>query len=123
MGLVANVIENLGVPTVCLSMIPPLTRRTGAPRVVGVAHPMGLAMGLPGDHDRQRAVLRQTLDAAVAMDTPRSYTELHFDWPETRSKAMREPDPPPPIAQLLKHKPWLLRRLISGQPPGITVVR
>ena len=33
--------RQIGVATACLSMIPPLTRNTGAPRVVGLAHPMG----------------------------------------------------------------------------------
>ena len=117
MGLVANVVEAAGVATACLSMIPPLTRNTGAPRVVGVAHPMGLPMGRPGDADTQRAVLRAALEAAAAMASPRSYTELPFSWPERRSVAMREPDPPPPIVQLLTRKPWLVPRLAGGHIP------
>ncbi len=118
MGLVANVIEANGTPTCCLSMIPPLTVATGAPRVVGVAHPLGLPFGLPGDTGGQRAVLETTLRAAAGMTVPRSYAELPFVWPEPRSKAIREPEPPPPIAQLLKHKPWLIPRLVSGHLPA-----
>ena len=117
MGLVANVIEASGTPTVCISTIPPLTRNTGAARVVGLSHPMGLTMGRPGDHDGQRAVLRATLEAGAAMSEPRSYVELPFRWPEPRSVAIREPDPLPPIAQLLSKKPWLLPRLVSGRLP------
>ncbi len=117
MGLVANVVEAAGVPTACLSMIPPLTRNTGAPRVVGVAHPMGTPMGPPGDAETQRAVLRAALEAAAAMTEPRSSAELPFVWPGRRSAAMREPDPPPPIAQLLTRKPWLLPRLAGGRIP------
>jgi hypothetical protein len=116
-GLVANVIEDAGIPTACLSMIPPLTRATGAPRVVGVAHPMGLPFGAPGDADRQGAVLRGALEAAAAMTAPRSYAELPLVWPEPRSQAIRHPDPPPPIAQLLARKPWLLPKLASGDIP------
>ncbi len=117
MGLVANVIEDLGVPTVCLSLIPPLTVNTGAPRVVGLAHPMGLPVGLPGHVDQQRAVVQAALEAGAAMTEPRSYTELPFQWPERRSQAIRESDPPPPIVQLLTSKPWLLPRLVSGNLP------
>lgn len=98
-------------------MIPPLTRGTGAPRVIGLAYPMARAFGRPGDADGQREVLRATLQAAAAMTEPRSYTELSFEWPEPRSQAIREPDPPPPISQLLSKKPWLLPRLISGRLP------
>ena len=117
MGLVANVVEAAGIATACLSMIPPLTRNTGAPRVVGVAHPMGMPMGRPGDAPTQRAVLQAALEAAASMTRPRSYAELPFVWPERRSTAMREPDPPPPIAQLLTKKPWLLPRLAGGRIP------
>jgi hypothetical protein len=118
-GLVANVIEAAGVPTACLSMIPPLTRATGAPRVIGIAYPIGLPIGRPGDADGQRAVLSAALQAAaVTCVTPRSYVELPFEWPEPRSKAIREPDPPPPITQLLTRKPWLVPKLASGNIPS-----
>ena len=110
-------IEASGVATICMSAIPPLTCNTGAPRVIGVAHPMGLTMGQPGDSHGQRAVLRAVLENGWAMTEPRSYAELPCVWPEPRSKAIREPDPPPPIAQLLTKRPWLLPRLISGRLP------
>jgi hypothetical protein len=74
-------------------------------------------MGRAGDHDGQRAVLRDTLEAGAAMTEPRSYVELPHRWPEPRSVAIREPDPLPPIAQLLAKKPWLLPRLVSGRLP------
>ena len=115
--LVANVIETAGVATACLSLMPPLTVNTGAPRVIGVPHPPGLPMGLPGDADGQRTVLREALEATASMDAPRSYHELDRTWPERRSQAIREADPPPPIAQLLSRKPWLLPRLVSGRLP------
>ena len=117
MGLVANCIEDAGIPTVCLSLIPPLTRATGAPRVVGVGHPMGLPLGLPDDAVNQRELLHAVLEAATEMKQPRSYVELPRQWPERRSVAMREPQTPPPIAQLLTKKPWLLSRLIAGDVP------
>ncbi len=56
MGLVANVIEDTGIPTACLSMIPPLTRNTGAPRVVGLAYPMGLPFEWP---ERRSEAIRE----------------------------------------------------------------
>jgi len=78
---------------------------------------MGLPLGLPHEVELHRAVLQAALEAAAAMTDSRSYTELPFQWPERRSQAIREPDPPPPIAQLLSAKPWLLPRLISGHLP------
>ncbi len=118
MGLVANVVEAAGVATACLSMIPPLTRNTGAPRVVGVAHPMGLPIGRPGDAERPAGGPAGGPGSRRGDGGTRaSYVELPFVWPERRSTAMREPDPPPPIARLLTKKPWLLPRLAGGHIP------
>ena len=87
--------------------------------MVGVAHPMGMPMGRPGDAETQRAVLRRRARGRCGdVRSPRSYTELPFVWPERRSAAMREPEPPPPIAQLLTKKPWLLPRLAGGRIPA-----
>ena len=44
-------LEASGIATVCLSMIPELTRATGAPRVAGIAYPLSRPMGRPGDAD------------------------------------------------------------------------
>lgn len=110
-------IEAAGVGTICLSTIPPLTRNTGAARVVGLSHPMGSTLGRPGDADGQREVLRAALEAGASLTEPRGYVELPFEWPERRAEAIREPDPPPPIAQLLTRRPWLLPRLVSGRLP------
>jgi hypothetical protein len=78
---------------------------------------MGLPVGLPGHSDEQRTVVRAALEAAAPMNSPRRYAELPFQWPERRSRAIREPSTPPPIVQLLTRKPWLLPKLVSGEIP------
>ena len=78
---------------------------------------MGRTMGQPGDANGQRAVLRGALETGAGLARPRSYVELPFEWPERRPLAIREPDPAPPIAQLLTRRPWLFPRLLSGRLP------
>jgi len=115
-GLVQRVLEASGIPTVTLSWIPELTRAVGVPRLAGIGYPSGRSLGMPHDADGQRAVLRATLEVLERARGPDTYVELPFEWPESRAQAINAAKiPPPPIAQLLMKKPWLLPRLYSGQ--------
>jgi hypothetical protein len=118
-GLVQRVLEASGIPTVALSMIPDLTRAVGVPRLAGISYPMGRPLGRPGDADGQRAVLRATLTLLASASGPDSYVELPFEWPESPAQARNASKglPPPPIAELLHRKPWLLPRLYGGRIP------
>jgi hypothetical protein len=119
-GLVQRVIEQSGIPTVALSMIPAFTRATGVPRLAGIAYPMSRPMGAPGDADGQRAVLASLLGLLEVATSSDTYVELPFIWPETPAQARRGSDVNPPIAQLLVRKPWLLPRLYTGEVPEET---
>ena len=102
-------------------MIPDLTRSVGVPRLAGISYPMGRPLGRPHDADGQRAVLRATLALLASASRPDSYVELPFVWPETPAKARNASRDlaPPPIAELLRKKPWLLPRLYSGRMPHV----
>ncbi len=117
MGLVARVLEASGIATVCLSMIPDLTRAAGAPRLAGIAYPMSRPMGRPGDADGQRSVLAATLDLLATARAPGAYVELPHEWPESPARARQGSDVHPPISRLLARKPWLLPRLYAGEIP------
>lgn len=119
MGLVQRVLEENGIPTVTLSMIPELTRAVGVPRLAGISYPMGRPLGRPHDAAGQRAVLRATLALLAAASGPDTYVELPFEWPESPAQArnVSKDLAPPPIVELLKKKPWLLARLYSGRLP------
>jgi len=71
-------------------------------------------MGRPHDADGQRAVLRAALGVLEAAAAPGTYVELPFEWPESPVQARRAEHVAPPIAALLRRKPWLLARLIAG---------
>ena len=118
MGLVQRVLEAEGLPTVSLSMIPDFTRAVGVPRLAGIAYPMSRPMGRPGDAPGQREVLRALLGVLDSAKEPGTYVELPFAWPETPAQARAGSDVHPPIARHLALRPWLLRRLYSGEIPG-----
>ena len=99
-------------------MIPDFTAAPGAPRVAALAYPMGRPMGRPGDADGQRAVLRAALSVLEEAEAPGAVTTLPFTWPEPAKSVRREPlSEPPPIAKLLRQKPWLYLKLVTGEIP------
>lgn len=121
MGLVQRVLEASGIATVTLSWMPELTRAVGVPRLAGIAYPDGRTVGRVGDAEGQRAVLRATLELLERATGPDTYVELPFEWPETRAEAIKaaRDHPPPPIADLLVRKPWLLPAFYRGEIPAL----
>ena len=71
-------------------------------------------MGQPGDVEGQRNVLNATLAVLETANEPDTYVELPFQWPEI---PVAEEQELPPIAQLLRRKPWLIPRLYAGDIP------
>jgi hypothetical protein len=109
--------EQAGLSTVTLSPIPDLTASVGAPRVAAISHPLGRLFGRPGDTEGQKDVLRASLRVLETADTPGTIVDLPFEWPESPSRAKASSSAEPPIATLLKRRPWLLPKLISREPP------
>jgi len=114
-GLAAREIENAGMSTVVLSVMPEVTAAAGAPRVVGIGRPPGCPLGDPGDADGQRQVLRATLEALARIDEPGGRLDLDAQGPPRSQRY--HPEEPVPIVQLIKRKPWLAARLMSGDIP------
>jgi hypothetical protein len=114
---VQRAIEERGIATVSLSMIPEFTASVGAPRVAGVEFPFGRPLGLPGDRAGQRAVLQAALDVVASAPAPGTVTQLPFVWPQSPGEAGGEPPVPPPIVALVKRKPWLVVKLLSRDIP------
>jgi hypothetical protein len=106
-----------GLTTITLSSIPNLTASVSAPRVAALEYPLGRPFGQPGDAQGQRAVLRATLKALEEINTPGTVQSLPFEWPESPKKARSHPPKPPPIAQYLRRRPWLLPKLFARDIP------
>ena len=117
MGLVASAIEAAGIPTLCLSNVPDLTRAVGVPRMVALEYPFGRTLGQPGDVEGQTEVLRAVFNALTSLSFPGSEVHLPFRWPEPRGNAISHPSEPPPIAVYLKRHPWHLPRFMAREFP------
>ncbi len=104
--------------TVTLSTIHELTAAVGVPRVAAIEYPQGRPFGVPGDSAGQTNVLRAALELVERATVPGAVAHLPFEWPERRGQVRSDPPVPPPIATLLKRKPWLLPRLLRRDPPA-----
>jgi len=80
-GLVARVVEERGIATVCISTGRDLTAQVMPPRTLFVNHPMGNAFGAPGDVAMQRAILEQALNLAVNADHGGVLVDAPVAWP------------------------------------------
>lgn len=101
-------------------MIPDFTAAPGVPRVAAIAYPMSRPLGRPNDSDGQRNVLRAALRVVEQAEKPGTVVTLPFVWPEPAKLVRRQSlEEPPPIAKLLKAKPWLYFKLLSGEIPTV----
>ncbi len=82
MGLVARVVEHMGIPTVNVSTGRDITALVRPPRSLFINRPMGNTFGRPGDAGGQREILRQALNFAVRADEPGVLVDLPADWNE-----------------------------------------
>ena len=82
------------MPTILLSNNPTATRRIGPPRWAHVRFPRGSMLGEPGNRDKQRNVLTDTLRAMATIDAPGGSVELPYRWEANpvmwRGKPLRE---------------------------------
>ena len=82
MGLVARVIESLGIPTVLVSTGRDLTALVRPPRSLFVNFPMGNPFGPPGDAAKQRQILEAALRLASDPGlTPGALVDWDEHWP------------------------------------------
>jgi hypothetical protein len=112
------VIEEAGLPTVSLSMMPEVTGGVGVPRLAALGYPLARPFGRPGDAPGQREVLRALLAVLATATAPGTCVELPFEWPETPAQARAGPVVHSPIELLLKRKPWLVMKLYRGEIPA-----
>lgn len=61
MGLIAGVLEEKGISTVCLSTFDAIMIQVGPPRWLTVPYPLGFPLGRPNHPELQRDILAQAL--------------------------------------------------------------
>ncbi len=108
--------EEQGLSTLVLSVMPEITASVGAPRVAGIGYPLGRPLGMPGDAEGQRAVLQAALATFERIERVGGRIDLDFPRPPRRGRL--HPKEAPPIVKLLRRRPWLLARFMAGNIPG-----
>jgi hypothetical protein len=106
--VLARLVEQAGIPSVVVTMMPEVAVRLGAPRVVGVEFPFGHPFGLPGDRATQRRVLELALTVLSGAAPPQVRVDFDVEWPVPWKEAYRgwQPSEPSPIvAMRLKDLP------------------
>lgn len=102
MGLVQRVIEEAGISTICINIVPDYSRAYGFPRVAALEYPFGLSLGRPGDREGQLQVIRAALQALTEIKEPGGIVHLPFEWPEDPAKVDTHPPEPSPIVKLMQ---------------------
>lgn len=77
--LLAREIERAGIATGCVSLVPPLSRLVGAPRVLELKFPFGAPCGDPGHGALHQAVLAELLDLIASAAGP-VHVESRLAW-------------------------------------------
>lgn len=79
-ALLAGELEQLGWPTVALSLLPELSRIVGVPRTLALHFPFGAPCGDPFNRALQRAVLAEALDLLESAPAPGEVRESRHTW-------------------------------------------
>ena len=109
MPVLARVVEAAGIPTVTVTMMPVLSEKYRASRILGVQYPFGHSFGAVGDHEMQRRTLWAALQLLVAAPRPGGRLDLTEQWPGDAREAYKnwQPDEPSPI---VAHSMELIRK-------------
>ncbi len=103
MPVLARRIEDAGIATVVVTMMPAVATALVTPRVVGVEFPFGHPFGMPGDRRMQRIVLDTALAVLAGADRPGTRVDVDLEWPQPRSEAYRawQPKEASPIVAMM----------------------
>ncbi len=69
-GLIARVVEEAGIPTLCMTSALDITQSVKPPRAVFVNFPLGHQTGRPNDPGIQRQIVRDAMRAFESISTP-----------------------------------------------------
>jgi hypothetical protein len=85
-GLAQNLIEEAGIATVSLTMVPYSTLAVRVPRALYVRVPLGNPFGEPDDVPRQRAILDTALRWLYQAPEPNRVFRLAVSWRRSRRR-------------------------------------
>jgi hypothetical protein len=104
--VLARILEEAGLSTILVTMMPYWVEKIGAPRTLAVEHPFGHTLGRPGDQAGQIRVIREALTAMENIEHPGEIVHSSSRWPEPVDEAVKawQPVEPSPIIRELRPK-------------------
>jgi hypothetical protein len=85
------VVEEAGIPTLCMTSARDITESVKVPRAVFVNFPLGHQTGRPNDIAIQRQIVRDAMRAFETIATPGEIVELPYVWdPNDRTWETRD---------------------------------
>jgi D-proline reductase (dithiol) PrdB len=82
-GLIARVLEEAGIATVCIIMRREVAQNVKPPRALFVKFPFGAPLGPAGDVDTQRSVILEALSVLTTATEPGTIVDLPRAWKKT----------------------------------------
>ena len=89
-ALVCRVVEQAGIPTVCITTARDIVELVKPPRALFVNAPMGNNFGRPGDAATQAQILREALHLVATVSVGGTVVDASFAWPEPFVPRMSE---------------------------------
>ena len=84
-------IEEAGIPTLCMTSALDITQSVKPPRAVFVNFPLGHQTGRPNDPAIQRNIVRDAMRAFETISTPGEIVQLPYVW-DSRDRSWEERD-------------------------------
>jgi D-proline reductase (dithiol) PrdB len=79
-GLVARAIEEVGIPTVALSIVKEVTEKTPPPRALYLHFPFGHALGEVGNRAQQLTLLLRAFQLLLSAEVPGTIIDSGLHW-------------------------------------------
>jgi hypothetical protein len=115
--VLARLIEESGIATVIVTMMPALAEKLRLARVVGVEFPFGHAFGMPDDQAMQRTVAGAAVRLLSEATEPESRLDVDIEWPIDQRTAYRDwqpAEPSPIVAYNIRRRQELEARRASS---------
>lgn len=104
-GLVQRVIEEAGVPTISLTLMPFITQKVRVPRALAIEFPFAHPLGKPFDKEQQLRIINDAFDGLTSIKEPGTILDLPYKWPEEGTgKQDWWPEEPPPIVKFMQEQ-------------------
>ena len=105
MGLVHRIVEEAGIPTISLTLLPFITRKVKVPRALAVEFPFAHPLGKPFDNEQQMSIINDALRELESISEPGTILDLPYKWPEEDvEKQDWWPEEHPPIHKFVQEQ-------------------